>query len=153
MWELDYKECWALKNWCFWTMVLEKSLGVPLDSKEIQPVHSKGDQFWIVIGRNDDEAETPIFWPHDAKNWFIWKDPAVGKDLRQEEKAMTEDAIILWYHQLDGQEFKQTLGVDYGQGNLACCSPWGLKDLDTTEWLNRPELTPNLCGYYSYIDI
>ena len=152
MWELDYKESWAPKNWCFWTMVLEKSLGIPLDSKEIQPVHPKGDQSWIAIGRNGCEAETPIFWPHDAKNWLIWKDSDAGKDWRREEKVMTEDAVIAWCHWLDGQEFKQALGVNYGQGNLACCSSWCRKDLDTTEWLNWPELTLNLCGYYSYID-
>ena len=132
--------------------ILNPPLENPLDSKEIQPVHPKGDQSWIAIGRNGCEAETPIFWPHDAKNWLIWKDSDAGKDWRQEEKVMTEDAIIEWYHWLDGQEFKQALGVNYGQGNLACCSSWCRKDLDTTEWLNWPELTLNLCGYYSYID-
>ena len=91
MWELDYKESWALKNWCFWAVVLEKTLESPLDCKEIQPVHPKGDQFWVFIGRMDVEAETPILWPPDVKNWLIWKDPDAGKEWRWEEKGMTED--------------------------------------------------------------
>ena len=95
MWELDYKESWALKNWCFWTVVLEKTLESPLDSKEVQPVHPKGDQSWVFIGRTEVEAETPKLWPPDAKSWLIWKDPDVGKDWRQEEKGMTEDEMSL----------------------------------------------------------
>ena len=95
MWELDYKESWALKNWCFWTVVLEKTLESPLDSKEVQPVHTKGDQSWVFIGRTEVEAETPKLWPPDAKSWLIWKDPDVGKDWRQEEKGMTEDEMSL----------------------------------------------------------
>ena len=102
MWELDYKESWALKNWCFWTVVLEKTLESPLDCKEIQPVHPK-DQSWIFIGRTDAEAETPILWP---KNWFLGKDPDAGKDWRQEEKGMTEDEMVGWHHRRDGHEFK-----------------------------------------------
>ena len=106
MWELDYKESWAPKNWCFWTMVLEMTLESPLDSKEIQPVHPKGNQSWIFIGRTEAEAETPIFWPPNAKNWLIWKDPDAGKDWRQEEKGMTEDEMVGWHHRLNGHEFE-----------------------------------------------
>ena len=106
MWELDYKESWALKNWCFWTVVLEKTLESPLDSKVTHPVHPKGNQSWIFIGKTDAEAETPILWPRDAKNWFIWKDPDAGKDRRQEEKGMTEDEIVGWHHWLNGYEFE-----------------------------------------------
>ena len=104
MWELDYKESWALKNWCFWTMVLEKILESPLDCKEIQLVHSKGDQSWIFIGRTDAEAET--LWPPDVKNWLSWKDSDAGKDWRQEEKGMTEDRMVGWYHWLNRHEFE-----------------------------------------------
>ena len=106
MWELDYKESWAPKNWCFWTVVLEKTLESPLDCKEIQPVHSEGDQSWVLIGGTDAEAETPITWPSDVKKWLIWKDPNAGKDWRQEEKGMTEDEMVGWYHRLDGNEFE-----------------------------------------------
>ena len=106
MWELDYKESWALKNWCFWTVVLEKTLESPLDSKEIQPVHPKGNQSWIFIGRIDAEAEAPIFWPPDVKNWLIWKDPDGGKDWRQEEKGATEDDMAGCHHELNSHEFE-----------------------------------------------
>ena len=109
MWELDYKESWALKNWCFWTMVLEKTLESPLDYKRIQQVHLKGDQSWVFIGRTDAEAETPILWPPHAKNWHIRKDPDAGKDLGQKEKEVTEDEMAGWYHWLKGHEFEQTL--------------------------------------------
>ena len=105
MWELDYKESWALKNWCFWTVVLEKTLESPLDCKEIQLVHPKGDQSWIFTGRTDAGTEAPILWPPDAKNWFIWKDPDVGQDWRQEEKGKTEDEMAGWHHRLNGHEF------------------------------------------------
>ena len=105
MWELDYEETWAPKNWCFWTVVLEKTLERPLDCKEVQPVHPKGDQSWVFIRRTDVEAETPILWPPDAKNWLIWKDPDARKDCRQEEKGTTEDEMTGWYHQLNGHEF------------------------------------------------
>ena len=105
MWELDYKESWAPKNWCFWTVVLEKTLMSPLDYKEIPPVHPKGDQSWMFIGRTDAEAETPILWPPHANNWLIRKDPDAGKDWRQEEKGMTEDEMVGWHHQLNGHEF------------------------------------------------
>ena len=106
MWELDYKESWVLKNGCFWTVVLEKTLESPLDCKEIQPVNPTGNQSWIFIGRTDAEAETPILWPPDANNWFIGKDPDAEKDWRQEEKGMTEDEMVGWHHRLDGQEFE-----------------------------------------------
>ena len=105
-WELDYKESWVLRNWCFWTVVLEKTLGIPLDCKKIQPVHPKGNQSWIFIGSTDAEAETLILWPPDVKNWFIWKDHDAGKDRRQEEKGMTEDEMARWHHQLNGHEFE-----------------------------------------------
>ena len=106
MWELDYKESWAPKNWCFWTVVLEKILGSPLDHKEIQPVHPEGNQSWIFIGSPNAEADTPILWPPDWKNWLIGKDPDAGKDWRQEEKEMTEDEMVGWHHWLDGHEFE-----------------------------------------------
>ena len=140
MWELDCEEGWVLKNWCFWTVVLEKTLESPLDCKEIQPVHPKGDQSWVFIGRTDVEAETPILWPPDAKSWLIWKDPDAGKDWGQEEKGMTEDKMVGWHHQLDGHGFGWTLGVGDGQGGLACCDSWGRKKSHTTERLNWTEL-------------
>ena len=105
MWQLDYKESWAPKNWCFWTVVLEKTLESPLHCKEVQPVHSEGDQSRVFIGRIDAEAETPILWPPDAKSWLIWKDPDAGKDWRQEEKGTTEDEMVRWHHWLNGHEF------------------------------------------------
>ena len=135
IWELDYKESWAPKNWCFWTMVLEKTLESPLDYKEIKSVNPKGNQSWIFIGRTDAEAETPILWPPDVKNWLIGKDPDVGKDWRQ-EKRVTEDEMVGWHHWLDGQEFEQALGVGDGQGRLAYRNPWGCRESDMTEWLN-----------------
>ena len=106
MWELDYKESWVSKNWCFWTVVLEKTLESLLDSKEIQPVHPKGNQSWIFIGRTDAEAETPILWPPDVKNWFIGRDPDTGKDCGWEEKGTAEDEMVQWHHWLDGHEFE-----------------------------------------------
>ena len=105
IWELDYKESWVLKNWCFWTVVLEKTLESPLDCKEIQPVHSEGDQSWVFIGRTDVKSETPKFWPPDAKNWLIWKDPDSGKDWGWEKKGTTEDEMVGWHHQFNGHEF------------------------------------------------
>ena len=104
MWELDYKESWALKDWCFWTVVLEKTLESPLDCKEIQPVSPKGNQSWIFIGRTDTEAETPILWPPDEKSWLFWKDPDAGKDRRQEEKGATQDEMVGWHHWLNGHD-------------------------------------------------
>ena len=140
MWELDYGESWTSKNWCFWTVVLEKTLESPLDCKEIQPVHSKGDQSWVFIGRTDVEAETPILWPPHAKSWLTGKDSDAGRDWEQEEKAMIEDKMVGWDHQLDVHESEWTPGVDDGQGGLACCDSWGLKESDTTERLNWIEL-------------
>ena len=141
MWELDYKESWVPKHWCFWTVVLEKTLESPLDCKEIQPVHPKGDQSWVFIGRTDVEAETPVVWLLDVKSRLIGKDPDAGKDWGQEEKGMTEDEMAGWHHQLDGREFEWTPGTDDGQGGLACCSSWGHKESDTTEWLNWTEIS------------
>ena len=117
-----------------------RRLESPLDCKEIQPVHPKGNQSWIFIGRTDAEAETPILWPLDAKNWLIGKDPDAGKDWRWEEKGTTEDEMRGWHHRLDGHGFGWTPGVGDGQGGLVCCSPWGHKELDMTERLNWPEL-------------
>ena len=136
MWELDREESWTPKNWCFWTVVLEKTLESPLDCKEIQPVHSKGDQSWVFIGRTDAKAETPILWKPHPKSWLTGKDPDTGRDWGQEEKGTTEDEMTGWHHQLDGHEFGWTLGVGDGQGSLACCTSWGCKESDTTEWLN-----------------
>ena len=120
--------------------MLEKTLDSPLNCKEIQPVHPKRDQSWVFIGRTDVEAETPILWSPDVKNWLIWKDPDSGRDWRQEEKGMTEDEMVGWHQWLDEPEFGWTLGVGDGYGALACWSPWGHKELDTTEWLNWTEL-------------
>ena len=128
MWELDYKKCWAQKNSCFWTVVLEKTLESPLDCKEIKSLHPKGNQSWMFIGRTDAEAEAPIFRPPNVKNWLIWKDPDAGKYWRQEKGG--------WHHQLNGYEFEWTPGVGDGQGGLMFCSPWGYKESDTTERLN-----------------
>ena len=141
MWELNYKESWEPKNWCFWTVVWQKTLESPLDCKEIQPVHSKGNQSWVFIGRNDTKAETPILWPPDAKRWLIGKDqdPDAGKDWRQEEKGMTEYEMVGWHHLLDGHGFGQTPGVGNGQGGLVCCDSWGRKESDTIEQLNWTE--------------
>ena len=137
--EWDYKESWELKNWCFWTVVLEKTPESLLDSKETQPVNPKGNQSWIFIGRTDAQAETPILYPPYAKNWLIGKDPDAGKDWRQEKKGMTEDEIVGWHHQRNGHEFEWAPGVGDGQGSLMCCSPLGCKESDTTEWLNCTE--------------
>ena len=139
-WVLDYKESWAPKNWCFWTVVLEKTLESPLDCKEIQPVRSKGDQSWVFIGRTDAKAETPVLWPLDAKSWLIWKDPDAGKDWGQLEKRMTEDEMVGWHHRLNGHEFEWTPGVGDGQRGLVCGIPWGHKESDMTEQLKGTEL-------------
>ena len=139
MWELDYKESWAPKNWCFWTVVLEKTLESPLDCKEIHPVHPK-DQSLVFTGRTDVEAETPntlSTWCEELthlKRLWCWK------DWRQEEKGVTEDETVGWYYRLDGHEFEQDLGVGDGQGSLACYSPWGRKESDMTERLNWTKL-------------
>ena len=122
--ELDCEESWALKNWRFWTVVLEKTLENPLDCKEIQPVHSKGDQSWVFIGRTDAKAETPILWPPHVKSWLIGKYCDAGRDWGQ-EKGKTEDEMAGWHHRFHGHEFEWTLGVGDGQGGLACCDSWG----------------------------
>ena len=136
IWELDYKESWALKNWCFWTVMLDKTLERPLDCKEIQPVYPKRNQSWILFGRTDIEAETPILWLPDAKNWLIWKDPDAGKDWRWEKKGTNEDEMVGWDHWLSGRESEWTPGVGDGQAGLVCCRTWGGKESDTTERLN-----------------
>ena len=131
---------WVPKNWCFWTVVLEKTLESPLESKEIKPLNPKGNQSWIFVGRTDAEAEAPIFWPPEAKNWHIGRDPDAGKDSRQDEKRMTEDEMVEWHHWLDGPEFEEALRVGDVQEGLACCSPWGHKESDVTQWLKSTEL-------------
>ena len=138
--ELDHEESWAPNNWYFWTMVLEKTLESPTDCKEIQPVHSKGDQSWVFIGRTDAKAETPILWPPHAKSWLIGKDPDAGRGWGQEEKEMTEDEMAGWHHRFNGHEFGWTPGVGDGQGGLACCNSWGCKESDMTKQLNWTEL-------------
>ena len=136
IWELDHKEGWAPKNWCFWTVVLEKTLESLLDNKEIKPVNPKGNQFWIFTERTDAEAEAPTLWPPDVKSRLFGKDPDAGKDWGQEEKGETDDEMVGWHHLLDGQEFELAPGDSAGQGILACCRPWGHDVLDTTEQLN-----------------
>ena len=136
------EENWVPKNWCFWTVVLEKTLESPLDCK-IEPVHSEGDQPWMFFGRNDAKAETPILWPPHVKCWLIGKDSDAGRDWGQEEKEMTEDEMAGWHHRPDGHEFEWTLGVGDGQGGLVCYDSWGLKELDTNERLNWTELKKN----------
>ena len=141
MWELDCKESWVPKNWCFWTVVLEKTLESPLDCKEIQPVHPKGNQSWVFIGRTDAEAKAPMLWPPDAESPLIRKAPNAGKDWRQEEKGMAEDEMAGWHHRLNGQEFEQALEVGDWRGSLTCCSPRGHKESERTEWLNGTDPT------------
>ena len=131
---------WVPKNWCFWTVVLEKTLESPLDCKEIQPVHSEGDQPWDFFGRYDAKAETPVLWPPHVKGWLIGKDSDAGRDWGQEEKGTTEDEMAGWHHWLDGRESEWTRGVGVGQRGLACCDSWGHKESDTTEQLNWTEL-------------
>ena len=132
---------WLPKNWCFWTVVLEKTLASPLDCKEIQPVHSEGDQPWDFFGRNDADAETPVLWPPHAKSWLIGKDSDAGRDWGQEEKGTTEDEMAGWRHWLDGRESQWTPGVGDGQGGLVCCDSWGRKESDMTERLIWSDVT------------
>ena len=127
MWQLDYKESWVLKNGCFWTVVLETTLESLSDCKEIQPVHPKGNQSWIFTGRTDAEAETPMLWPSDAKNWFTWKDPDVGKDWRREEKGTRENEMVGWHQLPKGHEYEQTLGVVMDR------EPWMLQSMGGKE--------------------
>ena len=149
MWELDYKEGCMPKNWCFSTVVLEKTLENPLDFEEIQPVCPKGNQFWIFIGRTDAKAEVPIIGSPATKNWLIGKDPDAGKDWRQEKEKMTEDEMVSWHHWLNRHESEQVPGIGNGQGSLACCMhSWGRKELDTTEWLNWNFLPQKAPGFY-----
>ena len=140
MWELDCEESWVPTNWCFWTVVLEKTLESPLDSKDIQLVYSERDQPWDFFGRNDAKAETPVLWPPHEKRWLIGKDPDAGRDWGQEEKGTTEDEMAGWHHWLHGPESEWTPGVGDGQEGLACCDSWGRKESDTTERLNWTEL-------------
>ena len=146
MWELNCKEGWVLKNWCFQIVVLEKRLESPLDSKEIKLVDPKGNQSWIFIGRTDAEVEASILWPPDVKSWLT------GKDWGQEEKGMTEDEMVRWHHWLDGHGFGWTPGVGDGQGGLVCCGSWGHKESDTTEQLNWDVITLK-CLYISVVKI
>ena len=138
---LDHKEGWTPKNWCFWTVMLEKTLESPLHCKRIQPVNPKENQSWIFFGRIDSEAKTPILWPLDVKNWLIGKDLDAGKDWRQEEKGTTEHEMVGWHQWFSGHDSEQALGVGDGQGGLVCCSPWGHEESDTTEWLKWTELS------------
>ena len=140
MWELDCEEGWALKNWRFWTVLLKKTLESPLDCKEIQPVHSKGHQPWVFIGRTGAKAETPILWPPNVKSWLIGKDSDAGRDWGQEEKGTSENDMAGWHHWLNGRESEWTPGVGDEQGGLACCDSWGRKESDTTEQLKWTEL-------------
>ena len=151
MLKLDCEESWAPKNWCFWSVVFEKTLESPLDCKEIQPVHSEGDQLWVFFGRNDAKAETPILWPTHAKSWLFGKDPDAGRDWRQEEKGITVDEMAGWHHLLDGHEFEETLGVGDIQGGLECCNSWGHRvghnwetELNWTELNWATELTDEI---------
>ena len=155
-WELDSKESWAPKSWCFWSVVLEKTLESPLDCKEIKLVHPEGDQSWIFIGRTDAEVETPILWPSDLKNWVIGKYPDAGKDWSREEKGMTEGEMVGRHRWLYWHEFERASGVGDGQGILACCCSCSCKESDTTERLSWTQLMldsydmsplPPLCGW------
>ena len=137
MWELDQKEGWGPKNWCFWTVMLEKTLKSPLDCKEIKPVSPEGNQPWTFFGRTDAEAEAPLLWPPDVKSHLIRKGPEAGKDWRQEEKGATEDEMVGWLHWFNGHGFEQAPGDGEVQESLACCSPWGHKESDITEQNNN----------------
>ena len=151
--KLSAEEFFLPKNFakeCFWTVVLEKTLESLLDCKEIQPVHPKGDQSWVFIGRTDVEAETPILWPPHVKSWLIGKYTDAGKDWGQEEKGTTEGEMAGWHHRLDGHGFGWTLGVGDGQGGLACCGSWGCKESDMTEWLNWTAHAI-VCMYHSFL--
>ena len=147
MWELDHKEGWTPKNRCFWTVMLEKTLESSLDCKEVKPVNPKGNQSWVFFRRIDVEAEAPVIWPPDAKSQIIGKDPDAGKDRKQEEKGMTEDKMVGWHHWLNGYEFEKAPGDGEGQGILACCSPWGHKELDMTEQLNHNNCSMSSSNY------
>ena len=145
MWKLDHKEGWAPKNWCFWTVVLERTLQSLLDGKEIKPVNSKGNQSWIFIGRTDAEAEAPILWLLDANSQHVGKDPDAGEDWGQEEKGVTEDEMVGWHHWLNKHEFEQTPGDGEGQESLACHSPRVIK---SETWLSDWTTTTKLICVY-----
>ena len=147
MYGCESEEGWVLKNWCFWTVVLEKTLASPLDCKEIQLVHSEGDQPWDFFGRNDAKAETPVLWPPHGQSWLIGKDSGAWRDWGQEEKGTTEDEMAGWHHWLDGHGSQGTPGVGDGQGGRACCDSWGPKELDTTERL----IWSDLIWWYWYL--
>ena len=155
MWEFDREEGWVPKNWCFWTVVWEKTLESPLDSREIKPVTPQGNQPWILIGCTAFETEAPILWPPDEKSWLIEKDPNAEKDRRQQEKGTTEDEMAGWHHWLDGHESEWTLAVGDGQGGLACYGLWGHKESDTTEWLSWTEMNwfMILCYFWVYFKV
>ena len=153
MWELDCEKSWVPKNWCFWSVVLEKTLESPLDCKDIQPVHPKGDQPWVFFGRNDTKAETPVLWPPHVKSWLIGKDSVFGRGWGQEEIGTTEDEMAGWHHWLNGHEFEWTPGVGDGQGGLVCCSSCGCKELDTTELVNWTELSGTRCHDLSFLNV
>ena len=144
---LNIKALWAPKNWCFWTVVLEKTLESSLDWKEIQPVHSEGDQPWVFFGRNDAKAKTPVLWPPHAKSWLTGKDPDAGRDWGQEEKGTREDEMAGWHHWLNGHESQWTPGVGDGQGGLACWDTWGRKESDMTERLSWSECSAKINLY------
>ena len=148
MWELDCEESWVSKNWCFWTVVLEKTLDSLLDCKEIQPVHSKGDHPWVFFGKNNAKAETPILWPPHVKSWLIGKDPDAGSDWVQEEKGTKEDEMAGWHHQLDGHEFEWTPGVGDGQGGLACCKFMGSQRV-RHDWATELNYLSHLRFYFT----
>ena len=137
LWELDHNQGWMSKSWCFWIVVLEKTLDNPLDCKEIKSVNPKGNEFWIFIGRTYAKAEASKLWPPDAKSQLIGKQLDTGKDWGQEEKGVTEDEMVAWHHQNSGHEFEKILRESEGQGRLACSSPWGCKKADTTSWMNN----------------
>ena len=148
MWELDHKEGWARKNWCFWAVVLEKTLESPLDCKEIKPVNPRGNQSWIFTGRT--EAVAPILWPPDAKSLTLWKRPWCWERLRAREEGNDRGWDGWIDHRINGHEFEQILGDGEGQESLVCCSPWGHKELDTTEQLNYPggsEVKASACSF------
>ena len=152
MWQLDPKEGWALKNWCFWTVVLEKTPESPLDSKEIKPVNLKGNQPWILVGRTDAQVETPAFWSSDANSWFIGKVSDAGKDWGQKEKRATEDEMSRWHHWCNGHVLVQTSGGGEGERGLVYCSPWGCKESNMTGRLNNyrvciPHLYLSICWW------
>jgi len=151
MWELDHKKSWAPKNWYFCTMVLEKTLENPLDCKEIKPVSPKRNQPWIFIGRTDAEAEAPILWLPDVKSQLTGKDPDSGTDRRQEEKGTTEDEMVGWHHWINGHEFEEAPGDGKGQWSLVCCSPWGCKELNMTEWLNNNKLSMKMRQHWGTV--